>query len=385
MEYYSDDKDIDKRIDRILSILDEKNTNCEEVSEDERRVIIEIGRLSAKKDYDADKHYALLSKQVKMRGRKHRRMILGWTAAAAVVLLILLGDVGHRRLQSPSRSTVVAEALMPSDNVRLTFRDGGVVNIAPVPGEEIPIQDMMALGKAEVSEITEYGENLSKYNTIEVPKTKDARFNLDDGSLILANSETEVKFPDKFSRKERRIVLEYGEIFVCATKEPSRPFIVEVNGSEIEVLGTSFNVNAYPDAPLEATLVTGSIRFTKGVESVVLLPGQQANVAGEHVVVKEVDVNILTAWTRGWFIFDDLDLKSIMKYLERWYDIRTEFKSAELEKITFTGAIERKYEKEYIFNLLEKTTDINIYTAEDGKVVIEKKKRENILNNNIIE
>ena len=85
MEYYSDDKDIDKRIDRILSILDEKNTNCEEVSEDERRVIIEIGRLSAKKDYDADKHYALLSKQVKMRGRKHRRMILGWTAAAAVV------------------------------------------------------------------------------------------------------------------------------------------------------------------------------------------------------------------------------------------------------------------------------------------------------------
>ena len=120
----------------------------------------------------------------------------------------------------------------------------------------------------------------------------------DDGSLILVNSETEVKFPDKFSRKERRIVLEYSEIFVCAAKEPSRPFIVEVNGSEIEVLGTSFNVNAYPDAPLEATLVTGSIRFTKGVESVVLLPGQQANVAGEHVVVKEVDVNILTAWTK---------------------------------------------------------------------------------------
>src|SRR5690606_34999304 len=108
--------------------------------------------------------------------------------------------------------------------------------------------------------------------------------------------------------------------------DKKRPFIVNLpNGAQIEVLGTSFNVKAYPDDPtIKTTLDKGSVKFKAGQDALLMKSGEQVQLAthaSNPVLLKQkVGLNTETSWKDGYFNFENADLKTIMKEVARWYD-----------------------------------------------------------------
>jgi len=129
------------------------------------------------------------------------------------------------------------------------------------------------------------------------------------------------------------------------------PFIVHFSqpgGQEgdVEVLGTHFNVNAYGDeGHSSVTLLEGKVRVSasspsKGMESITIHPGQQAQVAEQIAIVNKVDVQQVMAWKNGLFSFDHADIKTIMQQISRWYDVEVVYEGS-VPDIRFKGKMDR--------------------------------------------
>jgi ferric-dicitrate binding protein FerR (iron transport regulator) len=184
-----------------------------------------------------------------------------------------------------------------------------------------------------------------EYNTITTPRTRKFTVELPDGSKAWLNAASSITFPTAFTGKKRTVQIT-GEVYfevshdevVSESGLEKKPFIVYVNsfpgskgaGAAIEVMGTHFNVNAYGDEPvIKTTLLEGRVkvsnlfqRATSVTRSVVLIPGQQAQVNGDGQleVIKYADVQEVMAWYKDLFIFNDLDIKLLMQQLARQYD-----------------------------------------------------------------
>lgn len=168
------------------------------------------------------------------------------------------------------------------------------------------------------------------YNTLSTPRGGQFKLLLADGTMVWLNSASSIQFPAVFNGNERRVKLT-GEAYFEVAKNKKLPFIVEVASSQIEVLGTHFNIRAYADddlTPLEATLLEGSVKFTHAEKSLVLKPGERASVGANGVVElnKNVDTDDVIAWKNGLFHFEKRRLGFIMRELARWYDIEVVYK-----------------------------------------------------------
>ena len=139
--------------------------------------------------------------------------------------------------------------------------------------------------------------SLMSYNTLCIPKGGEYSLQLPDGSRVWLNSETSIRFPVCFMKDRRKVYLS-GEAYFEVTKNASAPFHVYVEGGEVTVLGTSFNVSAYKeDAIWQTTLVSGRVQVVTDDSKVVVKPTEQYSIdrqTGERVL-KEVDTEL---WIR---------------------------------------------------------------------------------------
>ncbi|HEU5168203.1 MAG TPA: FecR domain-containing protein [Chitinophagaceae bacterium] len=166
------------------------------------------------------------------------------------------------------------------------------------------------------------------YNTISTPNGGQYQLELPDGSLVWLNATSSIHFPTSFVGKERRVEIT-GEAYFEVAKNRDMPFIVAVNGAEVQVLGTHFNVNAYSDEEnIKTTLLEGSIKFVSGVNTSMVKPGQQSQLTTEGMikVVSNVDVDGVVAWKNGMFDFENAGIETVMRQLSRWYDVEIEYK-----------------------------------------------------------
>lgn len=162
------------------------------------------------------------------------------------------------------------------------------------------------------------------FNTISTPPGGTYRIQLPDGSTVWLNAEASLRYPVVFTGDERQVTLA-GEAFFEITPDAARPFIVSTGDQHIRVLGTTFNVSAYPREPTVTTLVTGKVRLEQDGQRTDLQPRQQARWNGRSFDVATVDVEPFTAWKDGWFIFHDVPLTNIMQQLSRWYAIEVDY------------------------------------------------------------
>src|SRR5690606_23786619 len=128
-----------------------------------------------------------------------------------------------------------------------------------------------------------------------------------------------------------------GEAYFEVAKDKNRPFVVETAKERVEVLGTHFNVNTYPDEPTSrTTLLEGSVRVNS---STVLVPGQQAIMgAGGDLRVISVDTQQVIAWRMGKFVFESEALESVMQKIGRWYNVEIIYAGSVSNK-TFSGTV----------------------------------------------
>ena len=210
-------------------------------------------------------------------------------------------------------------------------------------------------------------------NRLITPKGGEYTIMLVDGTKVWVNAATEIYYPVKFVGKERRVWLE-GEAYFEVTKDAAKPFIVEVNGMEIKVYGTQFNVNTRRDDQMQTTLVEGSVSVKpKGLAEVRLKPNQQAvfNKLAGRVTVREVDVLSYVAWQRGNYYFENKSIGEILDELSLWYDIQVFFMNNEVSNERFSGYLPRYEEIDELLSLIEKTSHVRFEIK--GRVIVVRK------------
>jgi ferric-dicitrate binding protein FerR (iron transport regulator) len=219
------------------------------------------------------------------------------------------------------------------------------------------------------------------YNTISTPRGGQYQIMLPDGSKVWLDAGSSLRFPTSFTGSTREVQLT-GEAYFEVSHDPHQPFAVAVFSGEpgkgrplqqVEVLGTSFNVMAYPEeALLKTTLLEGAVQVGDAVtRSVRMKPGDQVlqqRVQGTALrVVDDADVDAAVAWKNGYFDFNKADIETIMRQLARWYDVEVSFRGNGSRDKQFFGGIQRNLPLSAIFRILEKS---GVVFSIDGKKVI---------------
>ena len=215
-------------------------------------------------------------------------------------------------------------------------------------------------------------------NFLTIPRGGQFSLNLEDGTKVLLNSDSKIKYPVKFIKgKKRQVELLYGEAFFDVSSSKNNngsEFIVSTKTQKINVLGTKFNVKSYGgDDVITTTLVEGKVKVENGENQILLFPNQQSKVDSNSAIidVSDVDVSQQISWIKGLFSFNDTSLEDIMHTLSRWYDLEFIFKSANQKNFIFSGILERTKSIEDILLIIEKTSSSNEINFEiNNKTII---------------
>lgn len=205
-------------------------------------------------------------------------------------------------------------------------------------------------------------------NQLEVPRSGEYSITLNDGTIVWLNSSSTLRFPVQFTGKERRVKL-IGEAYFRVAKDAARPFVVEVDSVEVRALGTEFNITAYPeDKKVGAALVEGVISVSHNEEQHLLQPGNIAEISDTNIKIKEADIEELTAWKNGEFVFHNTPLFNLMNQFARWYDIEVSYPEG-IPSINFTGGLHRGDGIFRVINLLELTGEVR-FNVDGRKVMV---------------
>lgn len=298
-----------------------------------------------------------------------------WVAAAVLLILATGGYFLLRQTETASPALVKKEPLndaLPGRNgAILTLADGSSIVLDSLPGGEIAQQAgaRVVLQNGQLA-YTPEEENVtaSAYNVMTTPRGRQFAVTLRDGTKVWLNAASSLRYPTVFSRTERKVEVT-GEAYFEVAKDKTRPFRVKINNTtEVEVLGTHFNINAYADeASINTTLLEGSVRVNSGGGSQLLRPGEQARVKGRSInLVKNADAQQAIAWKNGLFSFTDADLPTVMRQISRWYDVDVVYAGA-VPKGVFTGEIDNYLTLDQLLDGLTRTVN---YRIENGNKLI---------------
>lgn len=302
--------------------------------------------------------------------------------AASLLLLITVGirffevkkTVGYRQ----TAKVKPAQELVPGGNKAiLTLADGKKIILDENNDGVIASHAGITISKTEDGKLVYQlsavnninGTNM--YNTIEVPKGGQYQVTMSDGTKIWLNAMSSLRYPINFKAEERVVEL-VGEGYFEVAKNVLSPFRVNLAGQTIEVLGTHFNVSSYEnDHAIRTTLLEGAVKVKNDLhnKSILLSPGQQAlNIQG-NFTVNTVDIEQAIAWKNGDFMFNNDNLESIMRSLERWYDIEVEYKNDKVKRTVLSGSVSRFENASQVFDILELTGLVH-FKVEGRRVIV---------------
>lgn len=293
-----------------------------------------------------------------------------WPYAAASILLLFgffqqlnpqYGEVLWQGIQQALVSPASKDAV--KEGVTLTLSDGNSIQLA---------DGRHAIQMIDNHIYYENGESVLQGNkfqevTINVPRGEQFQVSLSDGSTVMLNAESSLRYPVVFPEGDRKVTLTGEAYFTVAKKVNPQdekalvPFTVDFEQYNVQVHGTQFNIRSYGNETMrKVSLVTGKVsvhgagdRLEKGVY---LKPGLQASLQGTQAKVRPVNLDQEIAWKNGLFTFDNKPFQDVMQELARWYDIEVEYQGT-IPEVSFFGRAHRKEPLLSTLNLL-KSADI---------------------------
>ena len=264
----------------------------------------------------------------------------------------------------------------PGNNkARLILADGSFIVLDSVANGPLSVQGHASISKRKDGQVSysaaetasKENNSASLFNTIVVPRGGQYQLSLSDGTQVWLNAASSLRFPVTFTGAERVVELE-GEGYFEVAKDAARPFAVRTKRAEVHVLGTHFNICAYPEEDWKTTLLEGSVKVVNRESSIVnvqqqsatLKPGQQAAIPfpssqsnqSQSIQVQTADIDEAIAWKEGYFQFNDASVPFIMQQVSRWYDVDIVYKER-AGKALFNGRINRDIRLSGIVNALK--------------------------------
>jgi ferric-dicitrate binding protein FerR (iron transport regulator) len=310
------------------------------------------------------------------------RIITFRRLAAAAVLLLLAGSAFWYLGQTGKQKPALAQAdtiknIHPGSNkATLTLADGTVVTLDSAGNQTIH-QGNQSI-KQQNGQLLYTGQgntNSVHYNKLSTPRGGQFQLVLPDGTKVWLNSATTLRYPTAFTGTNRVVELE-GQGYFEVAPNATHPFLVKVpsthrDSMEVQVLGTGFDIMAYADeATVTTTLISGSVRVKEGNTLQTLQPGQQAVMDNDNhaITVRPADIQKVTAWKNGVFVFNNTALPAILREVARWYDVEIEYHASPSTEL-YGGGISRNLQLSSVLRLLE-ASGYNHLKLEGRKVIV---------------
>jgi len=312
------------------------------------------------------------------------RSIRRW-AAASVMLMASAGTVYFYSFRNDLKQSQLHENIAPAKSLAiLTLADGHRIilsdekkgKLASEPGVNITKADDGKLVYSLVSN-QKVGLGPALINLIEIPRGGKYLVHLPDGTKVWLNSASSLRYPSRFTGKQRRVELS-GEAYFEVAKV-RLPFLVITKKQTIEVLGTHFNVNSYADeGSVKTTLLEGSVHVVpmKGQTvarngDVMLKPGEQSVLQGGILKVRAADIGLEMAWKNGEFIFTNNDFRAEMRKIGRWYDVDIVYDDSAPEHVDLDGFVSSEKNISAVLKLIALTGKVH-FKMEGRRVIVTK-------------
>lgn len=380
MGYKDDDIEFANRLLTQREELNDEEVTAWLKEKDHVELLDEIAAIRQKlsgQSYGENSEEEFLYLEKSIYDRKSRRMTLRWSIAASIILLVGL-FVGRTisGVRDIHEEQELAKSVMQPGTSKaiLMMADGKEVVLEQGQNLNILLNERVRVATSSQGIVyEEHGKGMvtEEYNKLTTPIGGEYSLVLSDGTKVFLNADSELKYPVEFSDGKRIVDLK-GEAYFEVHKDSLRPFIVRINGAEVTVLGTSFNVNTYgDDGQIYTTLVNGSVRVAsvKNKQEEILKPGMQSvmNVQSGLLTVRKVDVEPYVAWREGRFVFRAMTLDLIMRQLQRWYDFEVFYQNSELKDYEFRGVIKRDMDLDKVLSVIKATTNVDFEVK--GKVI----------------
>jgi hypothetical protein len=310
------------------------------------------------RDYDPAQVFALLEARFEKKKR-----VFSWripAAAAAVILLLFMTILLQRRSKPDPGNTTAAihfDAPPGKNGAVLTLANGSQILLDSSRNGLLTQQGNSRLLKEE-GQLNYHKDRIAGkaetvYNVVTTPRGRQFKLVLADSTLVWLNAGSSIRFPTVFAGRERRVEVS-GEAYFEVARAANIPFVVQLNRSEVVVLGTHFNVADYSDEDnVRTTLLEGAVKLRTAAQEMVLRPGQQARMerTSGHLSAKAVDTDQIIAWTRDRLSFGDTDFADLMRQISRWYDVDVVY-TGKVPDIHIGGSLHRNVNLSIVLEFL---------------------------------
>jgi len=295
-----------------------------------------------------------------------------WRVAAAIagIGFGVYGVKLYQRLEA-QKAAQLATAGLPEEKsekkIYLTLGSGKRISITDAGKGTIAEASGVAVNKNNSEQLSyQHGNNaanttaLPEINTLSTPGGMQFSITLADGSKVRLNAASSLRYPAFFTNNKREVYLT-GEAFFDVVADPAHPFIVHVNETAVQALGTSFNIKAYPEEKTaRTTLLTGAVnvKLPDAVKSLHVGEQLNYNIAAQQSWLSNVNVDAVVAWKDGLFLFENERIDDIMLEIGRWYNMKVIFSSGNVSR-KFSGRIDRNKKIEDVLKILDLTGAMN--------------------------
>lgn len=295
-----------------------------------------------------------------------------YSAAAAAILVIAVSIFMLTRHHKQQPAVEVVSTIIPPGGNRasLTLAGGKVIFLDSIANGQLAVQGSTIITKNDEGQISynASGTATALENTLTTPRGGQYQLTLPDGTRVWINAASSITYPTAFTGNKRTVRIK-GEAYFEVAQHKNQPFIVQVqDGLQVEVLGTNFNVNVYPDEPsIRTTLISGSVKVQYQDKALLLKPLQQAQLTEQKLTLNpQPDIDETLAWKNGSFSFNKAPLDIVMRQLSRWYDIDVVYTNG-VPAIRFEGEMKRDLNLSEVLNILRK---MEVHCKLDGRKLI---------------
>ncbi|MDR6784069.1 transmembrane sensor [Pedobacter africanus] len=323
---------------------------------------------------DTNKGWEEISKQIQVKPVKVSfwNKILKYSAAAILLITTGIGLYYYtsKNNNDEPNGTLASQDIMPgSQKAVLQLADGSALDLGSnkfsLKGENGEVAVSAAKGTLYFG--NNKGSRAKGYNLLKTPRAGEYKMVLPDGTKVWLNASSTLRFPAGFNREERRVQLT-GEAYFEVAHNKKLPFRVSFNDTEVEVLGTHFNISTFGNQS-KTTLIEGSVKVTEAGKQQLLKPGEEATVNEGKVAIHKTDTYKSIAWKEGTFYFQDDLMTDIMDQVLRWYNVEIIYKGKPGTK-RYSGNIRRQATLKQVLEMLNAVSGTK-FSLEDRTVTVD--------------
>jgi len=289
------------------------------------------------------------------KNRRTRKLWSTFKYAAAIIVLLGIGTLIYNSSSQWYNKDLYVSSDTAPEKAYLQLNSGERIELTSNHSEIVYLPDGKSIQIGDIIFQQQSSDQAIVLNELVMPYGKHSKIVLADKTEVWVNAGSKLVFPASFNKDERNVKL-LGEAFFKVTKDQARPFKVHTKNMEVKVLGTSFNIKAYPeDVHEEATLVEGSISLKFGnllKETILMSPNEQVvlNQDSDYKLSK-VNTSNYVSWVDGLFIFNDEAIPSVLTRISRYYNLNIKWqKQQETKRIS--GKLQLKDDYKRVLNSL---------------------------------